>query len=389
MCYDNAKVVRKVIDMKSAVTTMPLNPSDVLPGLPPEATILFIRLRSLGDTILSTPLYAALKTWRPDLRISVLVEVPNDEVLSHNPHIEHVLAISPANESNWKGLRARLSTLTALRGNHFDCCINLHGGSTSAWLTALSGARYRVGDHRFRNAFAYNVQVDSTSTRSPENKIHTVEHQIEWLRVLGLPKAEIPPLKVFLNPTLKAAANDHLEKAGLEPGSRYAVIQPTSKFYTKQWTAEGFAEIADYLKKSHGLSVLLTGGPGEEEKLKTIQEKSHSKPAVLTSVSISQLAWILSSASIFVGNDSGPTHLAAALSIPIVVLFGSSDSALWSPWRTPSQIVQNPFDCNPCAGYRCLVYDEPRCILSITSSQVKAAIEALLRGNPRQETLSV
>jgi heptosyltransferase-2 len=124
--------------------------------------------------------------------------------------------------------------------------------------------------------------------------------------------------------------------------------------------------------------VLLTGGPGEEGKLNIVHDKSQSKPKVLTSLSISELGWILGRASLFVGNDSGPTHLAAALSIPVVVLFGSSDSALWSPWKASYRMVQNSFDCNPCPGYRCLVYNEPRCILSITPSQVKAAIDALL-----------
>jgi ADP-heptose:LPS heptosyltransferase len=169
-----------------------------------------------------------------------------------------------------------------------------------------------------------------------------------------------------------------LEKAGLEHGQDIAVIQPTSKFHTKEWTAKGFAEIADYLNKRHGLSVILTGGPGEEAKLADIHEESRTKPAVLHSLSVAELAWILSRAKVFVGNDSGPTHLAAALSIPVVVLFGSSDSEVWFPWRVDHRIVQNPFECNPCPGYRCLLYDEPRCILSISDSQVKIAIDELL-----------
>ena len=367
--------------MKSSVTIMPMNPSDVLPNLPHKAKILFIRLRSLGDTILSIPLYAALKAWRPDLKISVLVEEPNDQVLANNPSIDHIITIRTANGSNWTAFRARLSALTNLRQSRYDCCINLHGGSTSAWLTALSGSRCRVGYNKFRNAFAYDLRIGSPVTLLPGTKIHTVEHQVEWLRGLGLPKAEIPPSQVFPSPQFEAVAKDRLIKAGLKPGIRYAVIQPTSKFFTKEWTPEGFAEIADYLSSRFGLSVILTAGPGEEGKLKIVQERSQSKPKVLASLTISELAWIFRSASIFVGNDSGPTHLAAALSVPVVVLFGSSDSALWSPWKTPYRIVQNPFDCNPCPGYHCLVYDEPRCILSITSTQVKLAIDALLGEN--------
>ena len=371
--------------MKPSDTILPMNPSDVLPGLPLQAKILFIRLRSIGDTILSIPLCTALKNWRPDLRISVLVEEPNDQVLANNPDIDHIISIRTADRSSWKVFRARLSALVKMRQHRFDCCINLHGGSTSAYLTALSGARYRVGYGAFRNAFAYNIRVGSATNLPPGMKSHTVEHQIEWLRALGLPKAEIPPSRVIPNPQFEAIAKDRLTKAGLKMDSRYAVVQPTSKFYTKEWTAEGFAEIADYLSSRYGLSVVLTGGPGEEGKLKTVQDKSQSKPKLLTSLSISELGWILSRACVFVGNDSGPTHLAAALSIPVVVLFGSSDSALWSPWKASYRAVQNPFDCNPCPGYRCQVYDEPRCILSITPSQVKAAIDALLGNNIAQK----
>ena len=365
---------------------MYMNPSDVLPGLPLQAKILFIRLRSLGDTILSIPLYTALKTWRPDLGISVLVEEPNDQVIANNPCVDHIISIPAADGSNWKVFRARLSALANMRQSRFDCCINLHGGSTSACLTALSGARYRVGYRGFRNAFAYNLRVGSTTMLSPGVKSHTVEHQIEWLRALGLPKAEIPPSRVIPNPQFEAVVKDRLTKAGLKADSRYAVVQPTSKFYTKEWTAEGFAEIVDYLGSRYGLPVLLTGGPGEEGKLNIVHDKSQSKPKVLTSLSISELGWILGRASLFVGNDSGPTHLAAALSIPVVVLFGSSDSALWSPWKASYRMVQNSFDCNPCPGYRCLVYNEPRCILSITPSQVKAAIDALLGDNIAEKT---
>ncbi|MFN8005518.1 MAG: putative lipopolysaccharide heptosyltransferase III [Terriglobia bacterium] len=368
-------------------SSMSPDPSTILPELPAGASLLFIRLRSLGDILLSTPLYAAIKAWRPDLRISVLVEKPYNEILRHNPHVDQVVAVGSLNRSNWEKLQSRLSVLRSLRKSRFDCCINLHGGSTSAWLTALSRARYRVGHHQFRNAFSYNVRLQPDNPHAGKNKLHTVEHQIQWLRALGLPKAEIPPMTVVPDPDFHAAAQALLERAGLTPGSRYVVIQPTSRFYTKEWTPDGFAEIADFLKTRYGLPVVLTGGPGEERKLELVLEKSHSKPAILRRASLSELAWVLSNACLFVGNDSGPTHLAAALSIPIVVLFGSSNSVLWSPWKVPHRIVQNPFDCNPCPGYSCLVYHEPLCILSITASQVKSAIETLMEGPGSKITL--
>jgi ADP-heptose:LPS heptosyltransferase len=100
-------------------------------------------------------------------------------------------------------------------------------------------------------------------------------------------------------------------------------------------------------------------------------------------VSLAQFAAALGGARLFVGNDSGPAHMAAALSRPVVVIFGSSSSPIWGPWPRESlnsgaRVVQNPFDCNPCPGDRCYQFARPECILSVTFDQVKGAVEEVL-----------
>ena len=358
--------------------------ADLLPSLPPGSRVLFIRLRSLGDTVLSTPLYAALKAWRPDLRIAVLVECPNGEALRHNPDVDQILTI-PGTQGTVSSFLSRVRVLREIRAMRFACCVNLHGGSTGAWLTLLSGSLHRLGLTSFRTSFAYTHLSDVPTRRADGTKWHTVEYQIEWLRQLGLPERDIPALRVIPAPELEATVKSRLLGLGVKPGSRYAVIQPTSKFFTKEWTPEGFAQIARYLTREHGFQVLLSGGPGEESKLQSVAERCEESVIVCRGMSVGDLLWVLRGAKLFVGNDSGPTHLAAALGIPSVVLFGSSDAKVWYPWRAPFQQVQNPFDCNPCPGYRCMVYDEPKCILSITSAQVKASVETLLSTPRRAE----
>jgi predicted lipopolysaccharide heptosyltransferase III len=357
-------------------------------SLSPGSRVLFVRLRSLGDTVLSTPLYAALKAWRPDLRIAVLVESPNSEVLKHNPDLDQVLTI-PGSSGSLSSLVSRPAVLREIRASRFDCCINLHGGSTSAWLTFLSGSVHRVGLTSFRNTFAYTHTLDIPSRKGDGTKWHTVEYQMEWLRQLGLPEAAIPHLRVIPPPELKAPVLRYLDELGVKPGSRYAVVQPTSKFFTKEWTPEGFAEVAGYLVREHGLQVVLSGGPGEESKLRRVAQHCREKVVVCAGVSVGELLWVLRGAHLFVGNDSGPTHLAAALGVPTVVLFGSSDAEVWYPWKTPFQRVQNAFDCNPCPGYRCLVYDEPKCILSITPAQVRLSVDAALRAATPQSSAEI
>lgn len=354
-------------------------PVDLLQSLPPGARILLIRLRSLGDTILSTPLYAALKSWRPDLRLSVLVESPNDEVLRNNPDLDNVISIRASGKSAFRVFAARYGALQQIRAATFDCCINLHGGVTSAWLTALSGAHIRVGVSTFRNRIAYNSIIEVPRGQPADRKPHTVEYQISWLNYLGLPRGPIPPLRLVPDPSRRTSALGKLHDAGLDTGRDYAVIHPGSRYHTKEWPAEGFAAIADEITVKHGLQVLLLGGPGEEEKIGRVAKLCGSPPVIVQNVSIVDMAWVIRGAKLFVGNDSGPTHIAAALQVPIVVLFGSSDSQVWYPWKSSYQIVQNEFACNPCPGQRCLVYDKPRCILSITPEQVKTAVAAQLR----------
>jgi len=370
------------------VTVSGMTHTDLLRSLSPGSRVLFIRLRSLGDTVLSTPLYKALKAWRPDLRIAVLVESPNGEVLKRNPDIDQVLTI-PEVQNFFSSLVSRAAALREIRASRFACCINLHGGSTSAWLALLSGSIHRVGLKGFRNAFAYTHALDVPTRKADGTKWHTVEYQMEWLRQLGLPDGVIPPLRVIPPPELEVPVRRYLEGLGVKPDSRYAVIHPTSKFFTKEWTPDGFAEIADYLVRKHGLQVLLSGGSGEESKLKSVAQRCQENVVVCAGVSVGELLWVLRGANLFVGNDSGPTHLAAALGIPAVVLFGSSDAEVWYPWRAPFQRVQNAFDCNPCPGYRCLVYNEPKCILSITTAQVKVSVDAALRAATSQRSAEI
>ena len=353
-------------------------PERLLTSLPPDSRVLFIRLRSLGDTILSTPLYAALKTWRPDLRISTLVEKPYDELLYRNPDLESVFSLQVDESKQRSTIIARWQILRQIRKKRFDCCINLHGGTTSAYLTGMSGARYRIGLHDFRNSCCYNVRIKQPS---PPSGTHwqSTRYQLEWLYRLGLEEGLAPPARLFPDTNLQSILETRLRRAGLPPSRPICVIQPSSRFPTKEWTDSGFAEISDSLQNEYGYATLLVGTNEDASKIRRVVGLCQTRPAAISNLTISELTWVLDQASLFVGNDSGPTHMAAALGVPVLVLFGSSDSRLWRPWETIHEVVQNPFECNPCPGYRCLVYNQPNCILSIAPHQVKKALKRLLK----------
>jgi ADP-heptose:LPS heptosyltransferase len=340
-----------------------------LAGLQQGARVLVIRLRSLGDTVLMTPALRLLHEWRPDLEISVLVESPWDEILEGNPAVQRILTSRSKLGTGWKVWRAG-----------FDAVINLHGGPTSVWMTRASRAKLRAGFAHYRSGAIYTHRVPTAQEiLRREGAAHTAEHVASCFFWLGLPMTEIPSAEVFVQEAAGERVSRRLRSFGIGPGESYAVIHPTALHDTKQWKAAGFAEVSEYLEERYGLRSVYVCSETELRAVDAVER--HAPRALLRAVGwpVRDLVALLSGSRLMVGNDSGPAHIAAAARVPVVVIFGSSHSAVWKPWKAvDSAVVQNYFDCNPCPGDRCYAFAEPRCILSITSEQVKVCIDAVL-----------
>jgi ADP-heptose:LPS heptosyltransferase len=356
-----------------------MTPASLLPELPAKSRILVIRLRSIGDIVLLTPALRLLKAWRPDLFTSVLVEPSFRELLEGNPDVDEVL--SPG-EGSFKAA-SHLSAALGLRRRKFAVCINLHGGPTSRFLTRMCGARFKVGFEHFRSPGHYQILVPDARLILRQPAIHTAEHQACAFFYLGLPRREIPRARIEVSEEHKTWWKQKRAGLGLAPGDGYVMIHPTALYATKQWAAEKFAQLAATLEREKGLKPVFSCGPGEGVVLDAIQNASASPLRRLEGMRLGQFAAALADSRLFVGNDSGPAHMAAALSRPLVVIFGSSSSTIWGPWpqhtsNPPAQVVQNFYECNPCPGDRCYRFDRPECILSVSLEQVKSAVERVL-----------
>jgi heptosyltransferase-3 len=278
--------------------------TSVLDRLPRGSRAGIVRLRSLGDCVLTTPAIRLLKQARPDLSIAVVVEPRFAAVFEGNPDIDALIPPSAH----------------ALRRFHPDVILNLHGGGTSARITALSGARFRVGFAHFRFQAFYNVRIPTAQQiLGISRKVHTAEHVAAAMFHLGVPASEIPPSRLF---AVKA-------ETGRAP---YAVIHPVASERAKTWPAERFLAIADHLQRSLDLEPVFIAGPGEDL-------SAFRRYTAHTNIPLAQTKRLLSGATLFLGNDSGPAHMAAAFQIPTVVLFGPSDPIVWAPWRTPSEVL--------------------------------------------------
>ncbi len=361
-----------------------MTPASILPSLPSGARILVIRLRSIGDVVLLTPSLRLLKEWRPDLRISVLVESRFRELLEENPDVDEIL--EPGSRSGLGKIWARFRTVTDIRRRSFSVCLNVHGGPTSTFFTRWSGARWKAGFNHFRGRAAYDFLVPDARTILDQPRVHTAEHQASAFFWLGLPRREIPSARVFASPKRAAWWSEEKIRLGLSQDEDYAVLHPTALYATKQWAPENFAQLGTYLESEVGLRVVYSCGPGESAVLDAVERGVRARIRRLETASLSQFAAALAEARLFVGNDSGPAHMAGALERPSVVIFGSSSSVIWGPWppQGPGRIVQNFYDCNPCPGDRCYRFERPECILSVTFEQVRSAVQAALAQPVRQ-----
>ena len=327
---------------------------DFFHKLPSHARILLVRLRSMGDCLLLTSPIRALKREFPGFQVSVLVEPRFAGCFDGNPDVAEILSTS----------EKKYSAVARLLGRRFDAVVNLHGGPTSL-LYCCAAWGPRIGVHDFQYSWLYSGVVPR-----PEAKLHTVETTMEWFRWLGVKSKTPPPLYYAPHPEETEWVHETLRDRP------YVVIHPGALMETKRWSPAGFAAVGKLLG-DRGWCTVLTSGPGEET---VVGETARDLPAsvILLGLTIPRLAELIRGADLFVGNDSGPMHLAAAVGTPTVAVWGSSDSDRWHPWDVPHRVVQNPFDCNPCQGYRCEVADTPLCIESVEVSQVKQAVRLLL-----------
>jgi heptosyltransferase III len=349
-----------------------------------------IRLRSIGDIVLLTPSLHLVKTWRPDLRISVMIESRFQELLQGNPWVDEVL--HPHDEDGWRKLIAPILTVHELRRRELSLCINLHGGPRSAFLTRYCGARWTAGFAHFRRSAIYNFAIPDAREILGQPLIHTAEHQAAAFFWFGLPRQPIPGSELFASEAGKAEWNDRVSRLGVSPNSHYAIIQPTALYFTKEWPPERFAQIGDYIERSAGIIPIFSCGPGESFRLDEVERASQKSIHRIENLSLKAFIAALRGARLFVGNDSGPAHMAAALGRPVVVIFGSSSSRIWAPWRGTNfpvgpagnsagrifRVVQNSYECSPCRGDRCYRFDRPQCILSVSFEQVRQAVDAVL-----------
>lgn len=312
--------------------------------------VLLVRLRSIGDTVLMTPCLQALTEWRPGVEIGVVTEALAAPILEGHPLVDHLLVAGQSAAS-------RLALLARLRRKCFDLAFNLHGGTTAMMLTGLSGATHTVGYRDQRGSWLLNSRAPAADVILGRERVHSVEQQLALLKWAGVPSRGKLPLNIATSAAGAAGVRSRLMREGVSAAvlgsAQFAIVAPGAAFDSKRWSSRGFASVIDHLAGRWRLESLVIAGPGQEKVANEVAEAARSVTRVLSGISLAELKALVGGfGSVFVGNDSGPMHIAAALGCPIVAVFGSSNPDVWHPWTETAYRVLGGKQCTPDSDVR-------------------------------------
>ncbi len=347
--------------------------------------VLVVRLRSIGDAVLTTPSLFALRRFLPHAQIDILLEDWVAPVLDGSDLIDRVV-IAPRD-----GTSARARVARELRAEQYDVVYNLHGGTTATLFTRATGAIHRVGFGDYQYARLHNHVAPTAREIWRRPTLHSVEQQLALIGWTGVPVSDRPATRVTITEEAVANVSEKLRLAGfeVEKSEPFALIHPTAAFDTKQWATDNFARVAEELH-ARGLMPVAIVSAKEEPILQSLIEQTSVRLVGLSNLSLPEVAALTSRARLFIGNDSGIAHIAAAVGAPCVVIFGSSNRAHWRPWTIqPHEVVFEELPCQPCPGYFCAEFEKPECILRVPVERVVAAIDRLLGERLRVKVSSV
>lgn len=343
--------------------------------------VLVIKLRHHGDVLLTSPVISVLKQQAPHLEIDALVYHDTREMLSGHPALVQLFTI----DRNWKKLglfgqlKAEWGLLKQLKARQYDLVIHLTEHKRGAWMVRYLKPRYAVarsGDYGklFAKSFTHRYPIVGGNRR------HTVELHLDALRRIGV-QPTVDQRKLTLIPGAEAEATIRAKLAELNlKRGEFILIHPTSRWLFKTWPAAQMAAFIDLLTEA-GHQVLLTAAPDQAElaMLGEIQSRLARPVASLAGqLSLKQLAAVIGQARLFVGMDSVPMHMAAAMQTPTVALFGPSGDIEWGPWQVAQRVITEPMSCRPCGKDGCGGGKVSECLTLITPERVLAAVQSLL-----------
>ena len=317
--------------------------------LPNIDKILVIRVDGIGDLLNATPAIALLRENYPSAEITVLARPLNASVLIGNPDVDRILIFD--RDGKHRGVLAQFQFYRELRRERYQLVVAMQTAMWSHLVAFLSGAPYRLGRYqkRFRSTLTH-----AWRGKYRKGETHEVDRNLELVRLICYGEGN-RKLVFHLSPDEIATAKAQLASWGIGGGSLIIGIHPGGSSFDKRWPEKRYAELADRLAHHYKATILLLRGPGEEALTDNIQEAMHFPVVPHAPETIRELGALLSCCDLVVCNDSGPMHLAAAVDVPTVAIFGPTDHVAWHPLSGNASIVRRDMPCWPCSAHKCKI----------------------------------
>ncbi len=341
--------------------------------IPASARILVKEVNWLGDVVMSLPALRAVRRAFPAARLSVLIKSELASFFDGSSWIDEVIPykLSPGPG----GLLERLSIVRKIHSRHFDLAVIFPNSFDSALWAALSGVTHRVGFARNGRGFLLTRRAVLTPEAIANHQAH---YYLDMLRqTLGV-AGDAADCAPDVHEPHRVKMRAWLAERRCRPDGRLIALAPAAAYGpAKEWPLDRYATLVDLIADRYGAECVLIGAPGERTKCERVAANARNGAIVAAGeANIGEIIAMLSIADGFAGNDSGAMHVAGAIGIPTVGIFGSTSAARTSPLGPRTRIIYHQIECSPCLARTCK-FGHYKCLTQISADEVAHALEEL------------
>jgi len=310
--------------------------------------ILIVNVNWVGDVLFSTPFIRAVRESNPDAYIACLLHPRCKEMLEDNSRLNEIIIYDE--EGAHKSLLGKWRLIKELRSKNFDKVFLLHRSFTKALMTYLAGIKERIG-YPTKNRGGILTKI----VEEPADEMHKVEYFLNIARAVGVEPRDVS-YEFFVQDRERKFIKELLLKEGVTDKDFVVVLCPAGNWSPKRWPRENFARLGDELAEKFGAKIVLSAARKDLELIEEIKSVMANAPIVTTGkTNLKQLGALLERADLVVANDTGPMHMAVAVGVKTIALFGPTSARLTGPYGKGSyRIVCKNKSCDvPCYNITC------------------------------------
>jgi len=337
--------------------------------------ILLIQLGDIGDVVLTTPTMRALRENCPHSEIFVFVREHVRELVEECPWVDGVISVNKGKGNLREEIAYQRDFLAELRRKRFELTIDLRAGTRGAVVSFLSGAKVRIGRYSDDGTLWRNRLFTHLIRPENESEQYSSLHSLNILSPLELEVQDTTPA-LEVTPEKEKRALEILRKEKVPPYKPILALHPFSRWRYKEWLIQNYTRLINHIGSQYPVSIVVTGAPEERGRVaEMVSGSSVDAHNLAGKTSLGELPAVLKKCSLLIGIDSAAVHIAAAVGIPTITIFGPSSPVNWAPRGKQHRIIQKDLPCVPCRQKGCNNSEVSRCLNELEPEEVIPLVE--------------